>query len=129
MGKPLHAGRLSLHAEPGPAAQGEARERRLAESERGARYPPPSSAPTACLHRYHPPPLLRLHIPLYRHILLHRPPPPPSQIVFPPDLYPEGIPPEYNIASQDINYIQVPMSAQPEGMKTVLIDAITKRAL
>lgn len=55
--------------------------------------------------------------------------PPSPQIVFPPDLYPEGIPPEYNIASQDINYIQVPMSAQPEGMKTVLIDAITKRAL
>jgi hypothetical protein len=29
---------------------------------------------------------------------------------------------------QDINYIQVPMSAQPQGMRTVLIDALSKKA-
>lgn len=29
---------------------------------------------------------------------------------------------------QDINYIQVPMSAQPQGMRTVLVDALSKKA-
>jgi hypothetical protein len=53
---------------------------------------------------------------------------PTPQIVFPPDIFPEGVPPEYNIASQDVNYIQVPMSSQPEGMKTVMIDVMKKTA-
>jgi len=52
-----------------------------------------------------------------------RNPPPPLKAIFP-----DGIPPEYNIASKDINGIQVPMSAQPEGMQTVLVDFMTKKA-
>ena len=47
-----------------------------------------------------------------------RNPPPPLRAIFP-----DGIPEEYNIASKDINGIQVPMSAQPNGMQTVLVGA------
>jgi len=43
-------------------------------------------------------------------------------------VFPDGIPPEYNFASKDVNGIQVPMSAQPGGMKTVLIDFMTRTA-
>ena len=43
-------------------------------------------------------------------------------------IFPDGIPPEFNIARKDVNGIQVPMSAQPEGMRTVLIDFMTKSA-
>ena len=43
-------------------------------------------------------------------------------------IFPDGIPPEYNFVSKDVNGIQVPMSAQPEGMKTVLVDFMTKSA-
>ena len=43
-------------------------------------------------------------------------------------IFPDGIPPEYNIARKDVNGIQVPMSAQPEGMRTVLVDFMTKTA-
>ncbi len=44
-------------------------------------------------------------------------------------VFPDGdIPPEYDIASQDINYIQVPMSSQPKGMDSVLIDPMKKAA-
>ena len=52
-----------------------------------------------------------------------RNPPPPLRAIFP-----AGVPPEYNIASKDINGIQLPMSAQPDGMKTVLVDFMTKSA-
>ena len=52
-----------------------------------------------------------------------RNPPPPLKAIFP-----NGVPPEYNIASKDINGIQLPMSAQPEGMHTVLVDFMTKSA-
>ena len=52
-----------------------------------------------------------------------RNPPPPLRAIFP-----DGIPPEYNIASKDINGIQVPMSAKPEGMQTVLVDFMSKSA-
>lgn len=41
-------------------------------------------------------------------------------------LFPHGIPEEFNFATQDIHCIQVPMSAQPEGMQTVLIDPMKK---
>ena len=43
-------------------------------------------------------------------------------------IFPDGIPPEFNIARKDVNGIQVPMSAQPEGMQTVLIDFMTRTA-
>ncbi len=46
-----------------------------------------------------------------------RNPPPPLRAIFP-----DGIPEEYNLAPKDINGIQVPMSATPEGMQTVLVD-------
>ena len=52
-----------------------------------------------------------------------RNPPPPLKAIFP-----GGVPPEYNIASKDINGIQLPMSAQKEGMQTVLVDFMTKSA-
>ena len=52
-----------------------------------------------------------------------RNPPPPLRAIFP-----DGIPEEYNIASKDINGIQVPMSAQPNGMQTVLVGACAGRA-
>ena len=39
-----------------------------------------------------------------------------------------GIPPEYNIVYKDVNGIQVTQSAQPEGMKKVLIDFSSKTA-
>ena len=53
-----------------------------------------------------------------------RNPPPPLRAIFP-----EGIPDEYNIAPKDINGIQVPMSATPNGMQTVLIDlCVAQRA-
>lgn len=38
----------------------------------------------------------------------------------------EGVPEEVDVAPQDIHYIQVPMSAQPEGMKTVIVDSYKK---
>jgi hypothetical protein len=40
---------------------------------------------------------------------------------------PAGIPPEFNFAPKDVNGIQVPMSATPEGMRTVLVDSLSKR--
>jgi hypothetical protein len=43
-------------------------------------------------------------------------------------IFPDGIPAEINIAPQDIHGIQVPMSAQPEGRSTVLIDVYKKSA-
>jgi hypothetical protein len=43
-------------------------------------------------------------------------------------VFPDGVPPEYNFASKDVNGIQVPMSAQPGGMKTVLVDFMTRTA-
>ena len=46
-----------------------------------------------------------------------RNPPPPLRAIFP-----DGIPEEYNLAPKDVNGIQVPMSATPGGMQTVLID-------
>ncbi len=52
-----------------------------------------------------------------------RNPPPPLRAIFP-----DGIPPEYDIAPKDINGIQVPMSATPEGMTTVLVNFMTKSA-
>jgi oligopeptide transport system substrate-binding protein len=52
-----------------------------------------------------------------------RNPPPPLRAVFP-----QGVPPEYNIAPKDINGIQVPMSATPEGMTKVLVNFMTKSA-
>ncbi len=42
--------------------------------------------------------------------------------------FPDGIPAEANIASKDVNGIQVPMSAQPKGMQSVLIDFAKKTA-
>mmetsp|Transcript_28674 Transcript_28674/g.67721 ORF Transcript_28674/g.67721 Transcript_28674/m.67721 type:complete len:157 (-) Transcript_28674:26-496(-) len=50
-----------------------------------------------------------------------RNPPPPLGVVFEGD-----IPDEANVASQDVHSVQVPMSAEPEGMKTVLIDIYKK---
>lgn len=52
-----------------------------------------------------------------------RNPPPPLRAIFP-----EGIPAEYNIAPKDINGIQVPMSATPNGMQTVLVDLCVARS-
>lgn len=52
-----------------------------------------------------------------------RNPPPPLSACFP-----DGIPEEFNYAAQDVNCIQVPMSAYPEGRTTVLIDAYKKSA-
>jgi hypothetical protein len=46
-----------------------------------------------------------------------RNPPPPLRAIFP-----DGIPEEYNFAPKDVNGIQVPMSATPNGMQTVLVD-------
>ena len=43
-------------------------------------------------------------------------------------IFPDGIPPEYNIAYKDINGIQVPMSAHPQGMQRVLVDFSSKTA-
>ncbi len=50
-------------------------------------------------------------------------PTPTPQIAFP-----DGVPAESYIASKDVNGIQVPMSAQPKGMQTVLIDFAKKTA-
>ena len=41
-------------------------------------------------------------------------------------VFPDGIPPEANVAPVDVHGIQVPMSAQPEGYDTVLIDLYKK---
>jgi hypothetical protein len=41
-------------------------------------------------------------------------------------VFPDGVPDEFNIATQDVRGVQVPMSAQPEGMRTVLIDVYKK---
>ena len=43
-------------------------------------------------------------------------------------VFPHGIPPEYNIVCKDVNGIQVPMSATPQGMQKVIIDFSTKQA-
>jgi hypothetical protein len=69
----------------------------------------PSSSPR-------PPRLLPHPVPLS----IHTPTP---QIAFP-----DGVPAESYIASKDVNGIQVPMSAQPKGMQTVLIDFAKKTA-
>jgi NADH dehydrogenase (ubiquinone) 1 beta subcomplex subunit 9 len=43
--------------------------------------------------------------------------------------YPDGLPAGVeDIAPKDVNGIQVPMSAQPQGMQTVLIDAMARKA-
>ena len=39
-----------------------------------------------------------------------------------------GIPPEYNIVCKDVNGIQVPRSAYPQGMPRVLVDFSSKTA-
>lgn len=50
----------------------------------------------------------------------------------PPSLeesFPEGIPPEANISSQTVEYVQVTESAYaPDGYETVLVDAYKKKA-
>jgi len=43
-------------------------------------------------------------------------------------VYPDGVPAELAIASKDVNGIQVPMSAYPKGMPTVLVDMMKKTA-
>ena len=47
--------------------------------------------------------------------------PPPLALVFP-----HGVPPEYNIAPQTVQYIQVPMTATGKGFATALVDAYKK---
>ena len=43
--------------------------------------------------------------------------------------YPDGLPAGVeDIATKDVNGIQVPLSAQPHGMQTVLIDAMKRSA-
>lgn len=41
-------------------------------------------------------------------------------------VFPDGIPPEYNFAAKDVTGVQVPMSANPKGRKTLLVDMIAK---
>jgi hypothetical protein len=43
-------------------------------------------------------------------------------------VYPEGVPAEFQYASQNVNYIQLPMSANPQGDQQVLIDIYKKQA-
>lgn len=50
--------------------------------------------------------------------------PPPLTAVFPDG----DIPPEANIAPVDVHGIQVPMSAQPEGYKGVIVDLYKKKS-
>jgi hypothetical protein len=53
-----------------------------------------------------------------------RNPAPPLEAVFP-----DGIPPEVNVASQTIEGVQLPQSAWKDGYDHVLVDPYRKKAL
>lgn len=52
-----------------------------------------------------------------------RNPPPPLDAVFP-----DGVPPEMNVAEQTIEGVQLSRSAWKEGYEHVLVDPYTKQA-